>query len=188
MWIGESEDLQLAEMMARSQSGDAVVYQQLLSTVSQILSGFLRARLHGVPAADDVLQETLISVHRARHTFDPSRSFASWLFGICEHRIGDYLRTAERAKRYVALDPRTLEELAIGNPRSTRAEARESVAKAIGQLPRSQRRAIELLKLEGMSVAEASERLGVSATALKVAAHRGYLALRRIMGAYSNAD
>ncbi len=52
---------------------------------------------------------------------------------------------------------------------------------ALASLPGSQRKAVELLHVEGLSVAEAAERVGVSPGALKVRAHRGYRALRALL-------
>lgn len=52
------------------------------------------------------------------------------------------------------------------------------LARALAELPRAQREAVELLHIHELSSAEAAERLGISAVALRVRAHRGYKALR----------
>ena len=46
--------------------------------------------------ADDVVQETLLTIHRARATYDPRRSFDAWLRVIVERRSVDVLRQAYR--------------------------------------------------------------------------------------------
>src|SRR5258708_6143785 len=58
-----------------------------------------------------------------------------------------------------------------------------SVTTALADLPDSQREALEMVKLEGLSVEEAAARSGVSPGALRVRIHRGYRALRaRLLG------
>ena len=52
---------------------------------------------------------------------------------------------------------------------------------ALASLPLTQREAVELLHIDGLSVAEAAEQIGVSRSALKVRAHRGYKALRAFL-------
>ncbi len=56
------------------------------------------------------------------------------------------------------------------------------LVRALDRLPESQREAVTLLKLEGLSVKEAALRAGVSPGALKLRAHRGYNALRDLLG------
>jgi RNA polymerase sigma-70 factor (ECF subfamily) len=45
---------------------------------------------------EDVVQETLISVHKARHTYDPARPFAPWFYAIASHRVVDVFRRDRR--------------------------------------------------------------------------------------------
>jgi RNA polymerase sigma-70 factor (ECF subfamily) len=66
------------------------------------------------------------------------------------------------------------EEAAFGDP--------EALRKAVAGLPESQRTAIELTKLQELSLSEAAARSGMSVTALKVATHRAVKALRGILG------
>ena len=52
----------------------------------------------------------------------------------------------------------------------------------LATLSPKQREAVEMLRLEGLTVAEAALRAGVTESALKVRAHRGYRALRKRLG------
>ena len=94
------KDARWSSWMAAAQCGDRVAYEALLRDCVIPIQRI--ARLKRVPAdrTDDVVQETLLTVHRARHTFDPTRSFAAWLHVIAE-RCGS--PAAERQAR----DPRT---------------------------------------------------------------------------------
>jgi RNA polymerase sigma-70 factor (ECF subfamily) len=53
---------------------------------------------------------------------------------------------------------------------------------ALAELPVQQREAVVLTKLDGKSVAEAAEIAGTTVGAMKVRAHRGYEALRKLLG------
>jgi len=52
----------------------------------------------------------------------------------------------------------------------------------LAKLPQSQRQAFELIKNEGLSVAEAAQVLGTTVAAVKLRAHRAYEALRGALG------
>jgi RNA polymerase sigma-70 factor (ECF subfamily) len=65
------------------------------------------------------------------------------------------------------------------------AQARElatRIERVLAKLPQSQRAAFELIKNEGLSVAEAAQVLGTTVAAVKLRAHRAYEALRGALG------
>jgi RNA polymerase sigma-70 factor (ECF subfamily) len=130
------------------------------------------------------MQETLLTIHAARRTYDPHRPFAPWFYAILSNRMIDVLRKEKRVRtREFATDelpehsspaPQTHEAFAAVDAR--RLEA------AVDALPDRQREIVRALKLKDESVKEVSERIGMSQSAVKVAAHRGYKALRRLLG------
>jgi RNA polymerase sigma-70 factor (ECF subfamily) len=158
--------------MARAQQGDRAAYAALLDDVSAIVTSFLRRRLSDPHEIEDVRQETLIALHRARHSYEPSRPLEPWLSAIARHILADHTRQRVRACRevLVAVPPETAVE-GDGN-----AELR--FAQELGRLPRQQREAFSLLQLEGLSVETAAARASTSTGALKVRAHRAYKRLR----------
>ena len=89
-------DLRRSTWMAEAQAGDSVAYQTLLRDCIPVIKTVARRR--GVAAAlvDDVVQDVLLTIHRARHTFDPNRSFTAWLCVITERRAIDLLRRIRR--------------------------------------------------------------------------------------------
>jgi RNA polymerase sigma-70 factor (ECF subfamily) len=62
----------------------------------------------------------------------------------------------------------------------------EALEQALRKLPAGQRLAIQLLKLQELSLKEAAATTGTTVTALKVATHRAMVSLRRILGASSD--
>jgi len=145
------------------------------TTLTRIVRAYARARL-GATLADDVVQETLISVHRARHTYDPRRPFGPWLLAIAHSRVVD----AVRRERRRSMTEGHLDEEAAGEAHAENAPGLRLV-QALEQLAPRQRRVIELLKLEGLSAKEVARALGLSVSNVKVIAHRGYHALRRML-------
>src|SRR5689334_25370299 len=87
--------------MRRAQLGDEDAYVELLVHLTAAARRYVRSRARApVPWIDDAVQETLIAVHRARHTFDPGRPFAPWFYAIAGNRFVDVFRREHRVSRY----------------------------------------------------------------------------------------
>lgn len=171
-------------LMIRAQQGDGVAYAALLVVLASTARQYVRNRLGDVAWVDDVAQETLLTIHSARRTYDPHRPFAPWFYAILSNRMIDVLR---REKRVSAREFGTdvLPELASTGPPShedSDAVDPQRLKTALDALPERQREIVSALKLKDESVKEVSERLGMSQSAVKVTAHRGYKALRRLLG------
>ncbi len=173
-------------LMAGAQAGDAQAYRVLLRECVPLIRR--TARQNGIDAnyLDDVVQDTLLTVHRARHAFDVARPFTPWLRAIVQRRgIDVRRRTGRQASRelHVPLaydahpDPgRGAEQHVAERGRADRMLA------AVQQLSPRQREALEQLGLQERSLAEVSARTGRSACALKVNLHRALKSLRQMMG------
>jgi RNA polymerase sigma-70 factor, ECF subfamily len=184
--VNAEQESELGRLMVQAQRGDRQSYEALLTRLAGVVQGFVRGRAGDVGWCDDVVQEALLAVHRARHTYDPSRPFAPWFYAIVHNRFIDALRVERR---------RLLRELHAdtGSDRGQQAvQERDAllkdVRKAVDTLPDNQRRVIELLKFEDLSVREVASRLGMTETNVKVTAHRGYRALRRRIEEWTRAD
>src|SRR6266404_5971959 len=76
---------QRTQWMECAQRGDREAYRALLTDIASPLLRFLRRRIADPHELEDVYQDTLMALHRARHTYDPSRPFEPWLFAIARH-------------------------------------------------------------------------------------------------------
>jgi RNA polymerase sigma-70 factor (ECF subfamily) len=167
---------QRAQWMERAQRGDREAYGALLTDVTPPILRFLSRRIADPHEREDVYQDTLMALHCARHTYDPSRGFEPWLFAIARHVLVDHFRRrGVRTAREVLVEALP-ERGAAADPDGPRLE------EALAQLPAAQREAFEMLQLEGISVAAAAARAGTTPGALKVRAHRAYKALRALFG------
>lgn len=165
-------------MMQAAQNGDAALYAQLLTEISPPLKRFLKSRLFNDVALDDILQDILLAIHTARHTYRPEQPFAHWMYGIARHKLVDYFRRHGRknAREVSGDDLVTF----IADTANTPEEALsyKDIRQALRNLPEKQRRVVAMTKIEGYSMAETAAKLGMSETAVKVTAHRAYKKLK----------
>ena len=176
------QERQAAALMRLAQTGDQVAYASLLVLLTSIARQFARERLGGVAWIDDVVQETLLALHGARHTWDPRRPFAPWFYAIASSRLIDVLRRERRVtSREIAGDELPEGSRPDGGARREEIDA-EAIQAAVRSLPARQRDVIEGLKFKDESVREVAGRLKMSESAVKVTAHRGYRTLKRLLG------
>ncbi len=165
-------ELTLKPMWLRAQAGDALAYRDSLAKIAQRLRRFYGRRLQALPdEVEDLVQETLLALHVQRGTYDDTLPVSSWVFAIARHKLVDLWR--RRGRRDNLND--SLDDLAEDQHPLVQEElpSRRDLAVLLEQLSESQRKAILLTKIEGLSMIEASERSGVSVAALKVQVHRG---------------
>ena len=171
-------------LMIDTQRGDGAAYAELLTLLAATSRQYARNRLGDVPWLDDVAQEVLLTVHKARSTWDPKRPFAPWFYAILSHRMIDVLRKERRVgSREVGVDvvPEVVTQPGSGRDGLHDVDS-AALQSALDSLPARQREVVSALKLRDESVKEVSERLGMSVSSVKVTAHRGYRALRRLLG------
>jgi RNA polymerase sigma factor (sigma-70 family) len=182
-------DQRRTALMAAAQAGDAAAYQALLRDCIGVVQSI--ARRQGVPAdrIDDVVQETLISIHRARHTYDPSRPFIGWLHAIAQRRAIDVMRSTGRHSHREVHAPVAYEaypDAAAPDRDVEQKQAARTIAPAVAALPAGQREAVQRLVLEERSLAEAAALTGRKQGALKVNLHRALKTLRARLGGGEN--
>jgi RNA polymerase sigma-70 factor (ECF subfamily) len=178
------QEREAAALMIRAQQGDGLAYATLLTLLAATARQYARNRLGDVAWLDDVAQETLLTVHNARRTYDARRPFAPWFYAILSSRMIDVLRRERRvSSREVGADVLP-EPVRIGGSGSASPAGidPDQVKSALETLPERQREIVSALKLRDESVKEVSRRLGMTESAVKVTAHRGYKALRRLLG------
>ena len=159
------DDDSLRRSMMLALRGDKPAYALVLDQSRHWLLAYFRRR---VPPSmiDDLVQETLLSVHSKRQSFDTARPYLPWLAAIARYRWVDALR---RMRDTDELHP---EAIASGEDDSP-VVARLSIARLLSHLPARQANAIVLTRIEGHSVAEAARICGQSENLVKVNVHRG---------------
>jgi RNA polymerase sigma-70 factor (ECF subfamily) len=172
------------DLMIRAQDGDRQAYRTLLEDLTPYLRA-LSARCFKDPGdIEEAVQDTLLTVHAVRHTYDPGRPFGPWIVAIANRRIIDRLRRQMRQRsREIELtaEHETFSPHPANLPPDDLSADEAPLNAAIEQLPPDQRQAIRLLKLKEMSLKEAALASGRSVSALKVATHRAIKSLRKLL-------
>lgn len=169
-----ADEATLARLMALSQRGDKQAYAALLEACQRWLRSYYSRRI-APSQLDDLVQETLIALHTKRASWDSTRPFLPWLAAIARYRWVDHLRRLYRA------DEHELHEDLVGSDDEPAVAARISLDRLLTFLPPAQERAITLVKIEGLSIAEASVATGQSESLVKVNIHRGLKKLAAII-------
>ncbi|HMJ93567.1 MAG TPA: sigma-70 family RNA polymerase sigma factor [Allosphingosinicella sp.] len=166
-------------LLAAAQAGDAEAYRQFLHAILPFLRSVARARTRGDELAEDVVQDALLTLHRVRHTYEPGRPVKPWLAAIAARRAIDAMRRRGRQTSREVHDPGAYETFAGEQANAGEAgEAKEELARRMGELTPKQKEALELVKLKEMSLVEASAESGQSVASLKVNIHRAMKKLR----------
>ena len=172
------EKFDLEELMRRALQGDKSAYAELLRKTGCQLRPFLARRLSFESEVDDVLQEILISIHKARHTYDGKRPYKPWMFAIAKFRLRDYLRVHYADQLRHAEDISDLENY-LAEDVTEAAISYESISGEVLKLPAKQATILQLMHQEGYTSKEVAAKLGMTESAVKVAAHRAYKVLRQ---------
>ena len=156
----------LRDLMQRAQAGDKQAYSVLLEQAGRWLARFFSQKI-AADAVDDLVQDTLISLHRKRASYDPSRPFLPWLAAIARYRWVDRLRqTYKHAATALDFDiGEESHEDVVG--------AKISIDRLLDQIPNNQANVIRMVKIDGLSIIEAAAKSGQSEPLVKVNIHRG---------------
>lgn len=163
----------LARLMTAAQRGDRAAYRALLNDCRRWLERYFARRIapHHI---DDLVQETLISMHRKLATWDSGRAFLPWIAAIARYRWIDMLR---RQRDVAELH----DDDATVDPEDEAVHARLSLDRMLTHLSAGQAQAITLVKIEGASIADASQICGQSEALVKVNIHRGLKKLAQLI-------
>jgi len=172
----------IEELMQLALKGDKTAYSRLLQETARILRPYLAKRINFAHDVEDVLQEILISIHKAKHTYDGLRPYKPWVFAIANFRLKDYLRShyGDNLRNYSDLS----EAENISDENVTKSElSYESIKEEIDKLPSKQAQILELIHNEGYTSKEVAVKMSMTESAVKVAAHRAYKVLREKINA-----
>lgn len=162
------------------QAGNAAATAELIARVSPQLYQFFLAETRNQTAAEDLLQDFWLRIHRARHTFRPGEPLLPWLYAIARRVRVDAYRKSRRVDLH-EIRTDTLPETAAAPPEID--AARSSFSELLNELPAAQRETILLLKGVGLTLEEVARATGSTVGAVKQRAHRAYEKLRKICGA-----
>ena len=173
-----ANEAELRTLMQASLAGDAAAYRTLLSRLSGNLRAYYKGKLarigRSATEAEDLMQEALMAIHTRRHTYDPGEALTPWVYAIARYKLIDHLR---RTRASIADVPIEDAGELMAQDDNVGTESAYDLTRLVSRLPDKMRRAIQSVKLDGLSVAEAASECGMSESAVKVNVHRGLKAL-----------
>ncbi len=169
------EEEKLVQWMVGYQAGSMDDFSSLYRALEKPLLRYLMTFVRNAAVADDLLQETFLQVHRARHTYIPPRPLKPWIYAVTRHVALMYLRSQRRRKESPPIDE--LPEVPMPPDIEGLAD-RATVERLLSRLPQEAREVVSLHHLLGLSFKEVGHVMGISPGAAKVRAHRALKTLR----------
>ncbi len=169
------------QRVRRAQRGDTAAYEELLRQHQQrvfaVVSGILRRR----EDVEDVAQQVFVKAYFSLRRFDLRSAFGTWLYKITVNECWDYLRK-KRVRRLVyeadlseeqvrQLDSISESSIGVEKPRADaarRTEQRDLLERLLGELEEKDRLMLVMKEVEGFSVEEIGEVLGLNVNTVKV--------------------
>jgi RNA polymerase sigma-70 factor, ECF subfamily len=183
-------DSPLEHAMARFARGEDAALAEVYDLGAPAVLTFLLHLCRDRPLAEDLTQETFLRIHRARGLYRLGAPVLPWAYTIARRLFLDSVR-ARRSEAHVPFDGDTDPEqvrpmdgnggTASAEEMLANAELAQVVDDALARIPEAQASAFRLLKGEGLSIAEVATVMGTSKGAVKLRAHRAYLALRALL-------
>jgi RNA polymerase sigma-70 factor (ECF subfamily) len=164
-----------AELAVRFRNGDdeivRAVYRRYAGPMLSVARGSLRDR----ELAQEAVQQAFLQAWRAAGSYDPARPLSSWLFSITRRVCIDLYRRERRQAVVMEADdlPTKVAEDDVGLSVERAWQAWE-VRQALDTLGDGEREVVRLSHLEGLSLPETAERLGIPVGTVKSRSHRAY--------------
>ncbi|HQY60444.1 MAG: sigma-70 family RNA polymerase sigma factor [Myxococcales bacterium] len=167
-------------LIDRARAGERAALEELLESVAPSIHRFGLRMCRNTHDADDVLQDTLLSVTKHLAEFEGRSSLTSWVFALTRSACA-------RRRRGLKNQPPVSDDRMADEPHAGRSpeaetadhELGEALGRALDALPEEHREVVMLRDVEGLTAPETAEALGVSVDAVKSRLHRARDALRR---------
>ncbi len=160
--------------------GDDAAFVDLYDELAPRLYRFALRWTRSRSAAEDAVQQTLLQIHAARHRFVRGGAVIPWAYAIARRLLIDLGRRGvrEELRADAVRDPEEPTTAPSPDEALHRKRVEAQAWRDLASLPTGWREAFELVKFEGLSVAETAEVLGITQGMVKIRAHRATVALR----------
>lgn len=180
-----------SQLLERAREGDEEALEQLLSAVQPQLYRFSMKMCRHTEDAEDVLQDSMLTLARSFRDFRGASSLSTWLFTIArsfcikKRRKSKFAPEREESLEQLAPTERaTIQSEAPGpHEHAESAEVWQQVQAAIGRLEPAYREVLVLRDIEGLRAKEVAEVVGITVPAVKSRLHRARTQLREKLAA-----
>ena len=174
--------LKLEKAWGEALRGDSESYAFCLKELGlRLRRYFMKCGQFSQSHADDLTQETLLSIHEKRHLFDTNQSLLPWVYAVARYRLIDCVRFEKRRPTFQADDYSAL-QMGAEDSELRASEFKQDLNQIMGGLDARSREAVYLTHIEGLSSEEVARVMGLSVSNAKIIVHR---AMHRLKGAVS---
>jgi RNA polymerase sigma-70 factor (ECF subfamily) len=180
-----SETLTPAEeervLVRRAQDGDVAAYEELVRIHQHRVLSVIGGILRGSEDVEDVAQQALAKAYFSIRRFDMRSAFGTWLYKIAVNECWDYLRkkkvrrlvyeadlSEEQIRKLDSAPDQGFSGASHREDAGRKAEQRQLVERLLGQLDEKDRLMLVMKEVEGFSVEEIGEVLGLNVNTVKV--------------------
>jgi RNA polymerase sigma-70 factor (ECF subfamily) len=187
--MGNDDERRIAlnDAMNRYADGDDAAFGEVYDGIAPRLLSFFMNQVRDTPRAEDLVQQTLLQLHAARRNYVLGSDVLPWAFAIGRNVLIDWRRKHRRevlfstAEDNDAATDRHIERGLVPDGMAATKQLADLIRTEFHQLPESQRTAFDLVRGEGLSVAETAQVLGTTPMAIKLRVHRVCEALRAVL-------
>lgn len=165
-------------LLIASSTGDSLSYETLLGEMAEYLKYFCSRYLYQESQTEDCVQECLLAIHKAKHTFNPSKPIGPWFFTIVRHKIIDQFRKNKRLNEREVQDPDIVDSL---QSTSSEVDFAKELANLLTGISAKYATAFKLCRLEGKTIQEAAKELNIGESAVKLRVHRASTAIKKLI-------
>jgi RNA polymerase sigma-70 factor, ECF subfamily len=176
----------LEQWLSSAKKGDIGAYRQIYEAFARKVLNFIYRMVNSVEEAEDLTQETFVTVHQKLSTLKDDSKFEPWLFRIARNYV--YQRYRSRPPASVSIDEIDGEGQAVTELPDERKNPDEAylakelggvVQQVVGALPEKYREVFVLSAIQHRSYQEIAEIVGRSLPSVKTDIHRARLEVRK---------
>lgn len=168
-------------LLQRYLAGDMDAFQELMRAHEDRVFAVCLRMLRDREAALDAVQETFVTVFRKADRFAGRSAFSTWLYRVAINTCHDQLRRAKRRQAEPLPEGRDPADHAAADLFAS-TEVRSDLQEALEDLQVEFRSAVVLVDLEGLSIQDAADILGVPVGTVKSRVFRGRRILADALG------
>ena len=179
---------ELVRLMAAYQAGELAAFEGLYARLAAELRRYFQATLatRADGAAQDLVQETFLAIHRSRRTYQPGLPVRPWVFGIARRVYAGHCQAhsqqRSRVERLAGRRELAPDEVGDMIDRIDAERAGRALVSGLTTLPAADRAVVELVDLAGLEPKEAARVLGVAPGTLRMRLMRARARLRKAAG------
>jgi len=193
------------ELVTRARAGDDTAFSQLVELYNTAIYNLCYRMLGEAGEAEESAQEAFLRAYTQLRSYDPTRSFKTWLFSIASHYCIDRLR--KRRLIWLSIDeplpphPALQEQTPGPEDANVRREQRDAIQALLAKLPPEDRKVIVMRYWSDLSYEEIATATRATVSAVKSRLHRargalaeqlkatpGALGARNLLGALGGLD